>query len=137
MSSDKIEKEWYAIEDIDSIDSPALVVYRERVLENINTMLSMIDDVKRLRPHVKTHKAKEAVLLMMNAGVNKFKCATIAEAEMLGLCSAPDVLLAYQPTKPKLKRFSEVIKKYPSTKFSCLVDNIVSAKEIADEAQCK
>ena len=69
MSSDNIEKEWYCIADVDSIDSPALVVYRERVLENISTMLSMIDDVRRLRPHVKTHKAKEAVLLMMNAGM--------------------------------------------------------------------
>jgi D-serine deaminase-like pyridoxal phosphate-dependent protein len=134
-SSDKIEKDWYTIEDIDSIDSPALVIYRERVLENINTLLSMIDDVKRLRPHVKTHKVKEAVLLMMTAGVQKFKCATIAEAEMLGLCSAPDVLLAYQPTKPKLKRFIEVIKKYPLTKFSGLVDNIISAKEIGAEAE--
>jgi len=134
-SSDKIERDWYTIEDIDSIDSPALVVYRERVLENINTLLSMIDDVKRLRPHVKTHKVKEAVLLMMKAGVQKFKCATIAEAEMLALCLAPDVLLAYQPTKPKLKRFIDVIKKYPSTKFSCLVDNIISAKEIGAEAE--
>ncbi len=135
MSSDKIEKDWYSIADINSIDSPALVIYRERVLENIRTMLSMIDDVKRLRSHVKTHKVKEAVLLMMTAGVQKFKCATIAEAEMLGLCSAPDVLLAYQPTKPKLKRFIEVKRKYPLTKFSCLVDNIISAKEIGAEAE--
>lgn len=129
-----MENNWYVIDDIDAIDSPALVIYLERVLENISTMLSMIDDVKRLRPHVKTHKVREAVLLMIKAGVHKFKCATIAEAEMLGLCSAPDVLLAYQPTKPKLKRFIEVIKKYPSTKFSCLVDNIVSAEEIGAEA---
>lgn len=132
---DKMENEWYLIDDIDTIDSPALVIYRERVLENINTMLSMIDDVKRLRPHVKTHKVKEAVSLMMKAGVHKFKCATIAEAEMLGLSSAPDVLLAYQPTKPKLKRFIEIIKKYTSTKFSCLVDNISSAKLIGAEAE--
>ena len=57
----------------------------------------MIDDVQRLRPHVKTHKTKEASLLMMHSGINKFKCATIAEAEMLGMVAAPDVLLAYQP----------------------------------------
>ncbi len=130
-----MENNWYLIDDIDAIDSPALVIYRERVLENTNTMLSMIDDVKRLRPHVKTHKAKEAVLIMMKAGVGKFKCATIAEAEMLGVSFAPDVLLAYQPTKPKLKRFIEIIKRYPSTKLSCLVDNIISAKAIGAEAE--
>lgn len=135
MNNDKTENAWYLINDIDTIDSPALVIYQERVLENIKTLLSMIDDVKRLRPHVKTHKSKEATALLMNAGINKFKCATIAEAEMLALSLAPDVLLAYQPTGPKLKRFIEIIKRYPSTKFSCLVDNIISAKNIGAEAE--
>lgn len=135
MNNDKTENSWYLINDIDTIDSPALIIYQERVLENIKTLLSMIDDVKRLRPHVKTHKSKEATTLLMNAGINKFKCATIAEAEMLALSLAPDVLLAYQPTGPKLKRFIEIIKRYPSTKFSCLVDNIISAKNIGAEAE--
>jgi D-serine deaminase-like pyridoxal phosphate-dependent protein len=94
----------------------------------------MIDDVQRLRPHIKTHKTKEATLLMMHSGINKFKCATIAEAEMLGMVSAPDVLLAYQPFGPKLKRFFALIKRYPSTKFSCLVDNLSSAQSIAEGA---
>lgn len=125
---------WYNIDDIDAIDSPALVIYRERVLENIRTLISMTDDVKRLRPHVKTHKAQEITTLLLNAGVHKFKCATIAEAEMLGLTGAPDVLLAYQPAAPKLKRFIELIQKYQKTKFSCLVDNIISAKNIARDA---
>ena len=126
-----MKSEWYHIKDIDDIDSPALVVYRERVLENISTLISMIDDAKRLRPHVKTHKSKGVIALLMDAGIHKFKCATIAEAEMLGIAGAPDVLLAYQPIGPKLKRFVELIKKYSSTKFSCLVDNIDSAKNIA------
>ncbi len=128
---DEMKNEWYHINDINKIDSPALVIYRERVLENISTLISMIGDVKRLRPHVKTHKTKEGVALLINAGINKFKCATIAEAEMLGMAGAPDVLLAYQPIGPKLKRFVELIKKYPDTKFSCLVDNIIIAKSIS------
>lgn len=126
-----MKDEWYHIKNIDAIDSPALVVYRERVLENISTLISMIDDPSRLRPHVKTHKTKEGVQLLMNAGITKFKCATIAEAEMLAMMKAPDVLLAYQPVGPKLKRFVELIKKYPATKFSCLVDNIFIAKSIS------
>ncbi len=121
---------WYTINNINEIDSPALVVYIDRVKENISTLINMIDDVSRLRPHVKTHKIKEATLLLIEAGVNKFKCATIAEAEMLGMCSAKDVLLAYQPIGPKLKRFVDVIKKYPQTKYSCLVDNKIAAEEM-------
>ena len=129
-----MKDEWYHIKSINEIDSPALVVYRERVAENICTLISMIDDVERLRPHVKTHKTKEVSELLMDAGITKFKCATIAEAEMLGIAIAPDVLLAYQPIGPKLKRFVELIKKYPGTKFSCLVDNILAAKSISAHA---
>jgi D-threonine aldolase len=131
---EKGKEDWYRIKGIDEIDSPSLVVYRERVLENISTLISMIDDINRLRPHVKTHKTKEAVELQMNAGIKKFKCATIAEAEMLGMAGAPDVLLAYQPAGPKLKRFIQLIKKYSSTNYSCLIDNIFSAKNIANDA---
>jgi D-serine deaminase-like pyridoxal phosphate-dependent protein len=101
------------------------------IKENIRVLKSMVDDIQRLRPHVKTHKTKEATLLLMEAGINKFKCATIAEAEMLGMCNAKDVLLAYQPIGPKLKRFVDVIKKYPATKYSCLVDNINAATEMS------
>lgn len=127
-------KEWYEINNIDEVDSPALVIYKKRVEENIRVLLSMIDDPQRLRPHVKTHKTKEVSIMLMEAGIKKFKCATIAEAEMLAMVSAPDVLLAYQPLEPKLQRFTLLIKKYPATKFSCLVDNIDSATSISKAA---
>ena len=127
-------EEWYKINNIDEIDSPALVIYPDRVKKNIRLLKSMIDDVDRLRPHVKTHKAREVVLLQMAAGINKFKCATIAEAEMLASCQVPDVLLAYQPVGPKINRLIALIKKYPVTKFSCLVDDIAAAKAIATQA---
>jgi D-serine deaminase-like pyridoxal phosphate-dependent protein len=126
-----IEQHWYTIEDVDQLDTPALVVYPKRVKQNIEMLKYMIDDVFRLRPHIKTFKNKEVALLMMDAGITKFKCATIAEAEMLGMCNTPDVLLAYQPIGPKLKRFIKLIQTYPDTKFSCLVDNGVSANAIS------
>lgn len=126
---------WYLIRDADQVDTPALVIYPERVKQNISLLKTMIDDPKRLRPHVKTHKTKEATLLLMEAGIDKFKCATIAEAEMLGLCKVKDVLLAYQPVGPKLHRFIVLIKKYPATSFSCLVDNFSSASAIAKLAR--
>lgn len=127
--------EWYHINHVEETDSPAFVVYLDRVKENIRIIKTMIDDVNRLRPHIKTHKTKEVCRLLLEAGISKFKCATIAEAEILGICAAPDVLLAYQPVGPKLKRFISLIKAYPSTIFSCLVDNIFTAKNISAAAQ--
>ncbi|MDN5285587.1 MAG: family PLP-dependent enzyme [Mucilaginibacter sp.] len=126
--------DWYTIKDVEKLDTPALVVYPDRVKANIDLLKTMIDDVKRLRPHIKTYKNKEITLLMLGAGISKFKCATIAEAELLGMCKAPDVLLAYQPVGPKLYRFIKLIHAYPATKFSCLVDNSAAAKEMSDAA---
>src|SRR5258705_5767912 len=120
---------WFEIKNIDELDSPALVVFPERVKHNIQLAIDMVDDVNRLRPHIKTNKSPDVTKLMLNAGITKFKCATIAEAEMLAQCNAPDVLLAYQPLGPKLHRFVSLIKKYPRTKFSCLIDTISAADE--------
>jgi D-serine deaminase-like pyridoxal phosphate-dependent protein len=128
------EKKWYTINDVDKLDTPALVVYPDRVQYNINLVKTMVDDVTRLRPHVKTHKSPDVTKLMLHGGIGKFKCATIAEAEMLGMCKAPDVLLAYQPNAPKLARFIGLIKAYPDTAFSCLVDNIGTVNTIAEAA---
>ena len=128
------EKDWYIIDDVENLDTPILVVYPERVKKNIEILKSMIDDVARLRPHAKTFKNKETALLMMAAGINKFKCATIAEAEMLAMSGAADVLLAYQPVGPKLKRFIQLIAAYRDTKFACVADNAKAAAEIAEAA---
>jgi D-serine deaminase-like pyridoxal phosphate-dependent protein len=100
MTSD----DWYSIHSITAIDSPALIIYKDRVEENIRRLVASIDDVKRLRPHIKTHKSPEVSRMMLEAGIKKFKCATIAEAEMLAVSGAPDVLLAYQPVGPKAER---------------------------------
>jgi D-serine deaminase-like pyridoxal phosphate-dependent protein len=126
--------DWYTIKDIDTLDTPALVVYPARIRQNIATVISMIDNLDRLRPHVKTHKSTDVTLLMLEAGITKVKCATIAEAEMLAMCSVPDALLAYQPVGPKLTRFINLILSYPNTKFSCLIDNMQAAAEIAEAA---
>lgn len=124
-----MESTWYQINHPEKIDSPSLLLFTERIKQNIQTAINMVGDVNRLRPHVKTNKSADATQLMLKAGITKFKCATIAETEMLGMIKAPDVLLAYQPTGPKLKRFVELIKKYPATNYSCLIDNTITAKE--------
>lgn len=126
-----MSKSWYEIENIDKLDSPALVVFPDRVKHNIQLAIDMIGDVSRLRPHIKTNKSPDVAKLMLKAGITKFKCATIAEAEMLAQCDAQDVLLAYQPLGPKLHRFISLIKKYPATRFSCLTDNVAAANEQA------
>ena len=125
---------WFEIKNIDAIDSPSLVIYPDRVQKNINVLKSFVPITNRLRPHIKTNKSPEVVQLLLDADISKFKCATIAEAEMLAHVGAQDVLLAYQPTGPKIERLIQLIKKFPSVSFSCLVDNEISVKNISDQA---
>lgn len=124
-------KDWFLIHDIEKIDSPALVVYPERVKQNIALALQLLaGNAARLRPHVKTNKMSSVCQLMMEAGITKFKCATIAEAEMLAAAGARDVLLAYQPVGPKHQRLLSLVQAYPNTLFSCLADNYDTAKQL-------
>ena len=114
---------WYTIANIDEVDSPALVVYVDRVRENLQRMIRYAGGTARLRPHVKTHKMPDVIRLQLAAGITKFKCATLAEAEMVAQCGAPDVLLAYQLLGPKVARFAQLIRAYPQTAFSTITDD--------------
>ena len=127
-----MNNEWYIVDNIGELDSPALVIYSERVGRNIETLIKSIVNIARLRPHVKTHKSLEVSKMMLKAGIKKFKCATIAEAEMLAMAGAPDVLLAYQPVGPKANRLLIIVQQFPSTRFSCLIDNLSAAKALSD-----
>src|SRR5688572_22791276 len=98
------EKTWYSVSNVATVDSPALLIYPDRVEENVRRMIALAGGAERLCPHVKTHKLAELIHLQLKLGIQKFKCATIAEAEMVASCGAPNVLLAYQPVGPKLQR---------------------------------
>ena len=116
---------------IDRIDSPALIVFEEIIVENIRKAIEIARfDVSRLRPHVKTNKTREICELMMREGITKFKCATIAEAEMLAMAGVTDILLAYQPIGPKIERLRRLMETWPSIRFACLTDNKQTAQEI-------
>lgn len=126
-----VEQNWYEIDEVSRLDSPALIFYTDRISANIELLKNSIDRVGRLRPHVKTHKCAEISRLMIDAGITKFKCATIAEAEMLGTCGALDVMLSYQPVGPKVARYITLVRSFPSTVFSCLIDNLDALKALA------
>ncbi|MFC4872252.1 D-TA family PLP-dependent enzyme [Negadavirga shengliensis] len=122
---------WYETEHAAQIDSPALLIYPDRAKDNIDKALKMAGGPERLRPHVKTNKAVQACQMMMEAGITRFKCATIAEAEMLVMAGAKDILLAYQPVGPKIERLAKLIQSQPAVKFRCLIDHIDAAKQIS------
>lgn len=115
--------DWYAISNADAIGTPALLVYPDRIAQNLQTMIAMAGDVSRLRPHVKTHKLPQVIALKRAAGIHKFKVSTIAEAEMTAAAGGEDILLAYQPVGPNVARLVALMRRFPDTRFSTLVDD--------------
>jgi D-serine deaminase-like pyridoxal phosphate-dependent protein len=123
---------WYEVANATEVPSPALLIYPDRVRENIRRMIR-IGGVERLRPHIKTHKLAEVIRMQMEQGITKFKCATVSEAEMVAGCGAADVLLAYQPVGPNIQRVVQLVKTFPNTAFSVIADDAetISALSVA------
>lgn len=116
-------KNWYELTATSGLISPSLLVYPARIEKNIQTMIAMAGGTERLRPHVKTHKMAEIIQLQRTLGIFKFKCATIAEAELLARCHAEDILLAMQPVGANVDRFFALMAAYPNSTFSTLADH--------------
>ena len=110
--------------DLSEVASPSLLVDADRVLSNIQLMIDMVGgDPWRLRPHVKTHKMSRVIQLYLAAGVDKFKAATIAEAEMVAKAGGSEVLIAYPMVGPNVGGLANLIDRYPATEFSTVVDH--------------
>lgn len=113
----------YRIADSDRIFSPALVLFREILDENLDEMIRIAGHASRLRPHSKTHKMAAITKIELAKGIVKHKAATFAEAEMLAEAGAKDVCLAYNPVGPNVRRAVEFVSKFPSVVFTVTADD--------------
>lgn len=125
---------WYAVNNVADLPSPALLVYLDRIRENLRHTVEMAGGVDRLRPHVKTHKMAEIIHLSLERGITRFKCATIAEAEMTAQTGGRDILLAHQPVGPNIRRLMDLIKRFPHSHFSTICDNPGSIQALSQAA---
>ncbi len=128
---------WYELIDSSKVISPSLLVYPERIQQNAALMLRIAKKPERLRPHIKTHKMLEIIQLQLKLGIYKFKCSTLAEAQLLAIAGAKDILLAMQPVSIQIEIFVELMGTFPETKFSTLVDSEESKKNLKEVALAK
>ena len=117
-----MDGQWFCVANEEEIASPALLVFRGRAEENIRKMIEIAGGPERLRPHVKTHKLPPLVRAQLAQGIKKFKCATIAEAEMTAEAGAPDVMLAFPAVGPAVNRLVELQRRFPAVTFSTIAD---------------
>lgn len=122
-------KHWYQLHNESQADTPSLLIYKERVQTNILKMISIAGGAERLYTHVKTNKMPEVVQMMLEVGITKFKCATIAEAEMAAMAGAKHLIIAHQLMGFKIERLIALRQKFPEVLVASLIDTPDVAKE--------
>ncbi|MEM8711569.1 MAG: alanine racemase [Planctomycetota bacterium] len=114
--------------DPDRLRTPALVIDLATARRNIAATLAEAASTARWRPHVKTAKVPEVMALYLEAGLRRFKCATLREAEELMRCGgsalAPeDILVAHHLHGPALEALADVAARFPTCRWSTLVES--------------
>ncbi|MEC9116434.1 MAG: D-TA family PLP-dependent enzyme [Planctomycetota bacterium] len=118
---------------LETVASPALLVFDERIESNLQEMIRIAGSVDRLRPHCKTHKLAPIIEMEMDLGIRKHKCATLAEAEMLASCGVKEIFWAYPPVGPNIRRLQDLQERFPEVCIQVTADDSVLLKQL-DEA---
>jgi D-serine deaminase-like pyridoxal phosphate-dependent protein len=127
--------DWMTLADASVAPSPALLVYPNRIEENLRRMIARVGSPARLRPHLKTHKRPQVIALQVSLGITKAKCATIAEAEMAARAGATDILIAAQLVGPNVPRLIALQRTFPAVAFSTIADDPGALAALASATQ--
>ena len=117
---------WFKPVHSESLGTPSILLFPDRIEENIHRMIGISGQADRLRPHVKTHKISEIVKLQIRLGIRRFKCATLAEVEMVAGAGGSDILLAYPLLGPGIGIWSDLMDRFPDCRLSVTVDSEAS-----------
>lgn len=112
----------YSFKGSEDIITPALIYYRDILRSNFKKAVETAHGAEHLWPHVKSHKMAEMIRLSMEYGIRRFKCATIAEAEMTASCGAEHIVLSYPLVGPNIERFIRLSEAFPDTHFYAIGD---------------
>ena len=115
--------ERYRVAAVETILTPALLIYPDLVEANIAATIRMAaGNPNRWRPHMKTAKIPAVLDMLLAQGVQNLKCSTTLE--LLTACQAgyPDVLLAFPLMGANAWRTAELASRFPGTHVSVLVE---------------
>lgn len=116
----------YRLVEPDAIETPCLLAFPAVIHRNIDRMAGLVGDLSRLRPHIKTHKCKEVIQLLMARGIRKFKCASVQEARLLIDSGATAIMLAYPLVGPAVRRLAALLSEHREIDVTVTVDSAES-----------
>ncbi len=125
----------YRIHGVENLDTPSLVLYVDKIQENIARIGSLLGGFGRLRPHIKTHKCREILDMQIAAGVSRVKCATPKEVHLAAQAGVRDVLLAYPIVGPLAHHVAAIQRDYPELTLQVLMDDAVQVEPLATACQ--
>jgi D-serine deaminase-like pyridoxal phosphate-dependent protein len=121
---------WYKPLNESAIITPCILLFPDRIEENIRRMIRIAGDAGRLRPHVKTHKIAEVTELQLKQDIRRFKCATLSEAAMVAKAGGSDILLAYPLLGHGIGKWFELRDHFPECRFSVTLDSEAALSQL-------
>ena len=119
-----VRRDNYRVADPESLETPAMVLFRDSLEHNLRSVCELVDGGENLVVHVKTHKSEDIARRQLDHGIAGFKCATLKELEMVLRAGARKAILAYpQVQKRKVERLFDLAGRYPDAKIAALVSS--------------
>ncbi|SIO62300.1 DSD1 family PLP-dependent enzyme [Paraburkholderia phenazinium] len=123
-------------DSLDTLDTPAALIDRSRMLRNIARMQQRMDALGvRFRPHVKTAKCIEVARAQREAGARGITVSTLKEAEQFFATGFTDILYAVGIAPSKLPRALAL--RRAGCDLKLLVDHPDAARAIAAFGQAQ
>ncbi|HKG23940.1 MAG TPA: D-TA family PLP-dependent enzyme [Blastocatellia bacterium] len=118
-----LSTDYYRIENIETVLTPALAIYPEIVDANIDITIRLLGDANRWRPHVKTAKLAFVMRRFVRHGLKSFKCSTTLELSTVCEAGASDVLVAYPAVGAAARRIRELAERFDGVCVSALAES--------------
>ncbi len=115
-----------------SIDTPALVLDRQKLRDNIRTMQACAEQRGvAVRPHIKTHKCTHIARLQREYGAIGISAAKVSEAEALVKAGLDGILITSPVvTAHKIARLITLLQRTPD--LMVVVDSVANACQLND-----
>ena len=113
-----------------SIDTPALVLDRQKLRDNIQTMQAFAEQMGvAVRPHIKTHKCTHIARLQREYGAIGISAAKVSEAEALVKAGIDGILITSPVvTEHKITRLITLLQRTPD--LMVVVDSAANANRL-------
>ena len=128
----------YCVADPDVLETPAMLLFKDILDHNIQSVCEMVGGGQNLIAHVKTHKSEAVVRKQIEFGIDGFKCATLKELTMVLQAGARKAILSYpQSQECKIERLCKLCSSYPDAWIATIVSSPVHVDVLARVAARK